>query len=373
MSAPISTTSTALPATLIARPVAAQRVFISYARADDEPKQGARDGWVSTFVANLESDVARQMGGDTVAFWMDPQLEPQRQVDQALRQRLGESDIVVALMSPRYLASAWCRGEMATFVDEVCGGHPADRVFIVELLPTDRGAWHAAVRGLTGLTFWTQSLRQPEAKTLGWPLPDVRGDRDYWDEVNALATRLARQLRERASVPQAAGVRPTVTAPVAPVAGGMPVAPAPVPLNPNGPLTLLISTNEHDEPLAAEAQALLADLDADALISTPPAENEAPADYRANFETQLHESHGVIVVYGQAPRSWVQSKFGEIRKVLALARKGTWAGVLEGPPEPKVNHGLPPRGLMVLDCKQGMNKEALQRFLHALRGEGGHV
>lgn len=345
------------------------QVFISYAHADNLPLDDGVPGWVSAFVDKLQRTVVRQSGGGAIEFWMDHRLEPQRRVDDELRRRIRESAVILAVMSPRYLESEWCQREMATFVQEVGGGVSADRVFMVELLPTERPRWHPQVQDLTAVKFWHAGLTQPEPQTLGWPLPDVKGDRDYWGEVNTLAARLARQLQ---TLPVNL---PPPTPPALPTSSGSPPAAPTAPTAPaqGGPLTLLISTNEHDEPLAAEAQALLADLDADALISTPPAENEAPADYRANFETQLHESHGVIVVYGQAPRSWVQSKFGEIRKVLALARKGTWAGVLEGPPEPKVNHGLPPRGLMVLDCKQGMNKEALQRFLHALRGEAGHV
>jgi TIR domain len=342
-----------------------RQVFISYAHADNLPMDEKAPGWVSDFVDKLQRAMARQSGGGAIEFWMDHRLEPQRRVDEELCRRIRESAVILAVMSPRYLESVWCQREMATFVQEVGGGVSADRVFMVELLPTERSRWHPEVQDLTAVKFWHAGLTQPEPQTLGWPLPDVKGDRDYWGEVNTLATRLARQLQ---TLPVDLPPAPPATATPAAVA-----APAPVTSPPDGPLTLLISTESADEPLATEAQTLLAELDADAYLHTPPAENEPPADYRANFERQLHDSHGVIVVYGQAPRTWVQAKFGEIRKVLALARKGTWAGLLEGPPEPKATHGLPPRNLMVLDCKQGVNKEQLHRFLQALRGEAGRV
>ncbi len=344
-----------------------RQVFISYAHADDLPMDERAPGWVSTFVDKLQRAIAMQSGGGLINFWMDHRLEPQRRVDDELRKRIRESAVILAVMSPRYLESEWCQREMATFVQEVGGGASADRVFMVERLPTERTCWHPQVQDLTAVKFWHASLTQPEPQTLGWPVPDVYVDRDYWREVNTLAARLARQFPDLPSavVPSTPSPPvPTIKAP-APTLSQAPPA--------DGPLTLLISTEHADEPLATEAQALLAELDADAYLHTPPAENEPPADYRANFERQLHDSHGVIVVYGQAPRTWVQAKFGEIRKVLALARKGTWAGLLEGPPEPKATHGLPPRNLMVLDCKQGVNKEQLHRFLQALRVEAGHV
>lgn len=343
-----------------------RQVFISYAHADNLPMDEGVPGWVSAFVDKLQRSAGRQSGGGAIEFWMDHRLEPQRRVDDELRRRIHDSAVILAVMSPRYLDSGWCQREMATFVQEVGGGVSADRVFMVELLPTERNRWHQQVQDLSPVRFWHSDLTQPEPQTLGWPLPDVKGDRDYWAEVNTLATRLARQL-------QTLPIEPPKPASPAPSTPAVPSPAAPPAPPPDGPLTLLISSEHADEPLATEAQALLAELDADALVHTPPAENESPADYRANFENQLHQSHGVIVVYGQAPRTWVQAKFGEIRKVLALARKGTWAGVLEGPPEHKVAHGLPPRNLMVLDCKQGVNKEQLQRFLQALRGESGRV
>jgi len=338
-----------------------QKVFISYARADNLGLDDSTPGWVTDFVEKLQRAVKRQVGGGEINFWMDHRLDLQRRVDDELRHHLRESDILLVVMSPRYLESLWCTQEIDTFMQELRGG-AGDRVFMVELLPTDRSRWPAQVQNLTAVKFWHAGLTQPEPQTLGWPLPDVRGDRDYWSEVNNLAVRLA---RGTTYLPQ----HDPSPLPIVPP----PSLSAPSNLPANGPLTILISTEHADEPLATEVQALLADLDADAYIHTPPAPDESLVSYRANFENQLHNSHGVIVIYGQAPRTWVQAKFGEIRKVLALARKGTWAAVLEGPPAPKAAHGLPPRNLMVLDCKKGVTKEQLQPFLDVLRGVASRV
>jgi hypothetical protein len=209
---------------------------------------------------------------------MDHRLEPQRRVDDELTKRLRGSVVILSLISPRYFEPEWCRKEMDTFVTEVGGGVSTDRIFMVEVLPTERENWHAAVRDLSPVKLWQSGLTNPEPKTLGWPVPNVRADREY--------------------------LAPTM------------------------------------------------------------ASGQNPAEFRQQFDAQLKSSHGVIVIYGTAPPNWVQAKYGDVRKVLALHRKGTWAGLMVAPPDPKAPHGLPLRSLMVLDCKQvvGVPGLAVQGF-----------
>lgn len=296
---------------------------------------------------------------------------------------------------------------MSTFISEVGGGTSADRVFLVETLPTERKDWHRALRDLTPFTFWIYGSTGVEPKTLGWPVPDAKGDQMYWDKVNALAIIIARQLLATAGGCQSVSAPAPVSAPE-PVPAPAPRkgnakrnAPGPAPrpdpetgtspspqsvgtpasvapsvavageTHAEGPLNILIDVDDGDETLAEEAQALLAELDADAYIAVPPIETQSPASYRQQAESQLRSCDGVIVVYGASPPTWVQCKFSEVRKVLALERTGTWVGLLDGPPATKPRHGLPPRGLMVMNCKQGMLKTELQRFVEALRKGGG--
>lgn len=357
------------------------QVFVSYAHADDEPLDDGVPGWASFFVDKLKRSAARQPGGAGIEFWMDHRLEPHRRVDDELRKRLRESAVILALLSPRYMESDWCRQEMATFVEEVGGGVSADRVFLVEALPTERPVWHPAIRDLTPVQFWASGLTNPEPMTLGWPLPDVRGDREYWKEINRLASILARQLRTlpEATPPVAAtppvsaaanGASPGQPSPPAqrtvPAFAAQPAPPA-QPTLPDAPLTILINADAPDQSLALGTQAVLDELDADGYLAPVMAAGQNPGEFRIRFEERLKASHGVIVVYGEAPPTWVQAQYGDVRKVLALHRKGTWAGLMEGPPQAKAPHGLPPRGLMVLDCKQGLNKAELSRFVDALK------
>ncbi|MEY2633100.1 MAG: hypothetical protein RIR00_1754 [Pseudomonadota bacterium] len=292
---------------------------------------------------------------------MDYRLEPHKKVNAELRARIQESAVILAFVSPSYLESEWCMLEMATFIEEVGGGDCADRVFMVEVLPTERASWHKALRDLSPVKCWGADLQNPEAKTLGWPVPDVRADRNYWGKVNDLASILARQLQllpEKPPVPVAAKPEnqesQTKTNAVAPSGA-------------ESHLSILITADTPDQSLAVQTQAVLADLEVDAYLAPAMSQNQNPGEYRKAVEAQLLENHGVIVVYGETPPTWVQAKFGEVKKVLALQRKGTWAGLLEGPPEGKLHHGLPPRGLMVMNCKAGVDQAELSRFIAALR------
>lgn len=352
-----------------------RQVFVSYAHADNQQMDTSIAGWVTLFVERLQWSVARQSGGAQVAFWMDHRLEPQRRVDDELRTRIQESAVILSLISPRYMESDWCQREMATFVQEVGGGHSDNRVFMVELLPTERERWHPAVRSLSPLFMWTRSLTHPEPKTKGWPAPDPRGDRAYWDDLNQLAAVLTRQLM---LLPRVSAQMSSTCNSIAPDTESLGTTIQP-PKSELGnlaasPLRIIIKAAEDEDPqLVAATQALLADLDADAYLAPPITPGQLPSEHRLAAEAQLRDSHAVLVVYGVAPITWVQAKHADLRKVLAYERKGIWAGLLEGPPAPKPGHGLPPRGLIVLDCKDGLRKDEIARFVQAVRGASQYV
>ncbi len=189
------------------------KVFISYAHADDQSVEAETPGWVSNFVDHLIKGIARRPGGGRIQCWMDHRLEPQRAVDAELRQKILESRCILAFLSPRYLESVWCQQEMATFLESVGGGKADDRVFLVELLPTEREDWHPGIQSITALKFWHQGLTQPEPMTLAWPVANPKSDTAFWNQLNALASILARQIQHLPVAPPA--VKPQVTQPIA--------------------------------------------------------------------------------------------------------------------------------------------------------------
>ncbi|SMF93387.1 TIR domain-containing protein [Methylomagnum ishizawai] len=327
------------------------QIFVSYAHADNQLFDAGTKGWITEFVDKLEKAIGMKPGGNNAKCWIDYRLEPQRKVDEALLGHIRESRFILAFMSPRYLESEWCAKEMHAFV-ELAGGHADDRVFLVELLPTKRECWHPGVQAIAELKFWTSSLDQPDPMILGWPVPDPKGDRPYWNELNRLATIIARQIQDLPPIP-----------PDPPPPPDCPEPPTP----PSGPLRVVINADQTDHQLGKAAQKLLDDLEVDSAIAPEPISTQIPEDYNRHLREQLEASHGVLIVYGLAPPSWVQSQHAMARKLLATQRKGIWSGLLDGPPQEKPDHGLSSRSLMVLDCRQGLSVEPLKNFVDALR------
>lgn len=168
-------------------------VFISYAHADDQPLTAGARGWVTDLADRLQKSLAMKPGGAATKVWMDHRLEPNRRVDPALAERVGAADAFVAVLSPRYLESRWCRDEIEGFAAR--HGAVAERVFLVEMAPTDRAAWPAPVRDVSTLCFWSQAFDEPAPMPLGWPSPDPAGDRPYWRALNELAHFVSDRLR----------------------------------------------------------------------------------------------------------------------------------------------------------------------------------
>ncbi len=487
------------------------QVFVSYAHADDRPFEDEGKGWVSRTIENLINSVARQSGGGQVDFWMDHRLEEQREVDVELQRKIIESKVILAFLSPRYLESEWCRKEMRTFIELVGKGGPDNRVFLIEVLPTNRQDWDDGIKNLTENKFWSKNLVEPEPMTLGWPAPDTKKSYDYWGAINKLATRLARQIKGLPSESQAMSeLAPPPPLPPPPLqqkqlpihstrtvwlaeptddvaepwetlrktlldaghavlpeagtgydwrqeaelrqalasdlgradlllqllgaftgkkpewsehritqiqatfaqasaearqldfrlwrppsltlenipdatyralldkAGGMELEdfaqqvlqglrPKTMPAT-GQPLSVLINADALDRELGKQAQGILEDLDVDAALAPIP-EPDMPAPlYRELLETTLHNTDGVLIVYGQASPIWVHAQYSRARKVLAQERKGIWAGLLEAPPEAKPETGLSMRYLQVLDCRQGIQTPPLAAFVQTLRG-----
>ncbi len=128
----------------------------------------------------------------------------------------------------------------------------------------------------------------------------------------------------------------------------------------------MINADKLDRDLAKQAQDLLGEMDIDATLAAEPLSTQRPSEYRQQLEAQLQDSHGVLIVYGAAPPSWVQVQHAWMRKVLAQRRKGIWGALLDGPPQEKPDHGLPTRNLMVLDCRVGLRPDPLKQFVDTL-------
>ncbi|MFM2069089.1 MAG: hypothetical protein RLZZ584_3998, partial [Pseudomonadota bacterium] len=109
------------------------------------------------------------------------------------------------MLSPTWLDSEWCRGELDHYLTRF-GGRTDERVFFGECMRTERHALPLAVQGLVPVAFWEQATEHAAPMTLGWPSPGD-DDRLYWTLLRELAHAIGRRLGRDASA--AAEAAPT--------------------------------------------------------------------------------------------------------------------------------------------------------------------
>src|SRR6185436_14542496 len=107
-------------------------IFVSYAHADDADVEIP---WVRRFVGTLTKKVSTLLRRDA-NFFFDERIEVGTDVPRELLDGVNASRILMVILSPRYLASPWCRTELAGFLDR---RHPAKRsILVIEAERIDR-------------------------------------------------------------------------------------------------------------------------------------------------------------------------------------------------------------------------------------------
>ena len=135
-------------------------LFISYAHIDNQPLTAEQQGWVTRFHATLFAQLSMRLGS-VARIWRDDKLRGNDVFAEEIVQQFGRTAILVSVLTPRYLASDWCRRELTAFCDEVSrsgGLAPANkqRVFKVVKTPVgDVSGLPASLRDTKGYDFFT--------------------------------------------------------------------------------------------------------------------------------------------------------------------------------------------------------------------------
>jgi hypothetical protein len=173
--------------------------FVSYSHGVVGPDSDTplRD-WTLELVRRLEADIrVVDIEFDDLVIWRDLHIDPTIHVTDELRGKVKSSGILLIIMSPRYLASAWCKDELEWFRQQVQDRErDHGRVFVVRALRTEEGRWPEFLRDsrghpLPGFQFHDKLDSMP----FGW-----RGSTEnreaYVKELWRLQTALTRRLRE---------------------------------------------------------------------------------------------------------------------------------------------------------------------------------
>jgi hypothetical protein len=94
-------------------------LFISYSHDDDFAfGQGAGGGWVTDFHNGLEARLKQILGARSAEVWLDKKrLSGEWALDDKIRQDLGGTAAFLAIVSPLYLTSNYCRDEREWFLE----------------------------------------------------------------------------------------------------------------------------------------------------------------------------------------------------------------------------------------------------------------
>jgi hypothetical protein len=204
-------------------------VFVSYSHgvrgADDDTQ--LKD-WTLKLIHRLETDIRSvDPEFDQLHIWRDEHIDPTIHLTDELRAKVTQSGILMVVMSPRYLGSAWCKDELTWFRQQVEDRRrDQGRVFVVRALPTSESSWPEFLldeRGhaLVGFRFHDASGHDGSDTPYGWR--GSRADNEaYVRELGRLRTALMKRLRElraknerritsapSGAVPQSGGPSPT--------------------------------------------------------------------------------------------------------------------------------------------------------------------
>lgn len=177
-------------------------VFVSYAHGhvpgvDDPPLKR----WSQALIDSLKADIGSLFSDfDELTIWDDRSLDPTAALTGELRKKVERSCLLLIVMSPRYLSSAWCTDELAWFEREFAERRKGPgRVFIVRAVSTNPKKWPGGLkdeRGHPDLGFrFHRETDEENVEPYGWP-DLVDRNEDFYRSLATLRTTLVRRLRE---------------------------------------------------------------------------------------------------------------------------------------------------------------------------------
>lgn len=90
-------------------------VFVSYAHLDDVPLGSGDMQWITSLVRYLREELVSNLGRADI--WHDLRLAGNDALWPELASRLKRSAILLAVVTPAYISSPWCRRELTTFLE----------------------------------------------------------------------------------------------------------------------------------------------------------------------------------------------------------------------------------------------------------------
>lgn len=187
-------------------------IFISYAHIDNQPF-GDPKGWVDNLFERLSIRLAQLLGREADIWW-DARLQDNEYFVGEIGDRISGSRLLVSVLTPRYVQSAWCRGELKEF-SRRAGGMPVGNLArIFKVVKTHIGAdeYPEEVQGMSGYLFYEFDDRDRlrEFRQEIHPNKDQR----YWDKLDDLAWDIKKTIETLGDEPEKAADQTPDSAPL---------------------------------------------------------------------------------------------------------------------------------------------------------------
>ena len=161
-------------------------VFVSYAHNDNLAFRGGR--WVEEFVGDLREGLSPLIGS-AAEVWRDPRLAGNAALWPELSNRLKKSAVLLAIVSPAYQRSDWCRRELQEFLQlhapKRAPGRSFARVVRADKLPVDPQDLPDGLATAQVLRFYQMDPRSR------YPQEFISSDGLYRTRVDKLASHIA--------------------------------------------------------------------------------------------------------------------------------------------------------------------------------------
>ncbi|MCV6637262.1 toll/interleukin-1 receptor domain-containing protein [Candidatus Albibeggiatoa sp. nov. NOAA] len=169
-------------------------IFVSYAHVDNTPLPGAEQGWVSTLINGLRNHLGQKLGrSDAYQLWLDTTEPTNAQLLSKRQQNISESALLLIILSPAYLASAYCMSDLSQFI--ITTGVDAGRIFIVEHDYIDPDERPPSLEHIMGYPFWIRDTMTQQIRKLGVPKPNPEREFEYYQRLDDVAREMVNKLK----------------------------------------------------------------------------------------------------------------------------------------------------------------------------------
>lgn len=199
-------------------------IFVSYAHVDNKPFDNPQ-GWVDSFVRRLSLRL-EQLTGREPSVWRDTRLQGNEYFAGSIGDGISSTALLLSVISPRYVNSDWCRGELREFCRRAsaagsAGAGNLSRVFKVVKTHVEEAEMPDELRGLLGYHFYDfdERGRPREFRPDDPPNKDQR----YWDRLEDLALDIVKALKTFGAAPARAAAGRTPDSAGEPDAGALPL------------------------------------------------------------------------------------------------------------------------------------------------------